>query len=197
MTTGKVVLGKVPFNLPTAGVNTVIMVGTDGKNPTRLPKEVSGIPGNEDATSLIFLHASAKPAFNRESYRVIWDQEDTADLLGWYEVVYEDGFVVTIPIRYGMNILEWAWDKRGSAADYCYGADAVALGGAEHNRITFFGYEWINPRPGKIITEVRLKGTTNFRSAPRGFINGYGPVIPNNSVILKAISAVMKRAEGR
>jgi hypothetical protein len=42
--------------------------------------------------------------------------------------------------------------------------------------------------------EVRLKGTTTFRgAAPQGFSSDYGPVIPKNAVILKAISVVKKR----
>ena len=193
MQTGPTSLGKLSFDLTTSGSNTAVMVGTDGKESTGLPKEVSGIPVGEDATSLIFLHASAKPAFNRESYRLIWDQDDTADLLGWYEVVYEDGFVITIPIRYGVNIQEWNWDKRTSAQDYCYGADAVPAGGSENNRITFFAYEWTNPRLGKVIKEIRLKGTTGFRGAPRGFTDDYGPPIQSNGIILKAISVVKRR----
>lgn len=191
--TGPAALGKLSFQLPASGANTAILVAAEGKESTGLAKEVSGIPVGEDATSLIFLHASAKPAFNRESYRLIWDQDDTADLLGWYEVVYEDGFVITVPIRYGVNIQEWNWDKRTSAQDYCYGADAVPLGGADGNRITFFAYEWTNPRLGKVIKEVRLKGTTGFRGAPRGFTDDYGPPIANNGVILKAISIVKRR----
>ncbi len=191
--TGPAAFGKLSFDLAASGANTAVIAATDGRDNSGLPKEVSGIPVGQDATSLIFLHASAKPAFNRESYRVIWDQDDTADLLGWYEVVYEDGFVATIPIRYGVNIQEWNWDKRTAAGDYCYGADAVPLGGAENRRITFFAFEWPNPRPGKVIKEVRLKGTTGFRGASRGFNDDYGPTIPNNAVILKAISVVKRR----
>jgi hypothetical protein len=42
--------------------------------------------------------------------------------------------------------------------------------------------------------EVRLKGTTALRgAAPQGFSSDYGPVIPKNAVILKAISVVKKR----
>jgi hypothetical protein len=190
--TGSATFGKLSFDLAASGANTAAIAATDGADSTGLPKEVA-IPVGQDVTSLIFLHASAKPAFNRESFRLIWDQDDTADLLGWYEVVYEDGFVTTIPIRYGVNIQEWNWDKRTATGDYCYGADAVPLGGPENRRITFFAYEWTNPRLGKAIKEVRLKGTTGFRGAPRGFTDSYGPAIPNNAVILKAISAVKKR----
>ena len=189
MKTGTVTAGKVPFEFAESGGKTAVIVGTDGKESSGLAKEATVAIG-EDATSLIFLHASAKPAANRESFRLIWDQDDTADLLGWYEVVYEDGFVSTIPIRYGVNIQEWNWDKRTSGNDYCYGADAVDAG----NGITLFAFEWTNPRPGKTITEVRLKGTAGFRGPDPGFTNDYGPVIPTNGVILKAVSVVKKRA---
>jgi hypothetical protein len=193
MKTGKIVAGNVPFDLGAADGKAAIFVAADGKESSGLPKEVGGIRIGEDATSLVFLHASAKPASNREEYRVLWDPDDTADLLGSYEVVYEDGFVATIPIRYGVNIQEWNWDKRESANDYCYGADAVDAGGTENNRITLFAFEWTNPRLGKVIKEVRLKGTSGFRGADPGFTNDYGPVISNNAVILKAISVVKKR----
>jgi hypothetical protein len=124
---------------------------------------------------------------------LIWDQPDTADLLGWYEVVYEDGFVITVPIRYGVNILEWNWDERVSANDYCYNADALEVGGRGARRVTFFVYEWVNPRLGKVVEEVRLKGTTGFRGGSDEFNNDMGPVIASNAVILAALSMVKKR----
>ena len=116
--------------------------------------------------------------------------DDTADMLGWYEVVYEDGFVTTVPIRYGVNILEWDWQKRTSPNAYCYGADAVEL---PSKNATFFAFEWTNPRLGKVIREVRLRGTEGFRGGDPDFTNDYGPVIANNGVILGAITAVAKR----
>ena len=45
------------------------------------------------------------------SYRYIHNFPDTADLLGWYEVVYDDGFVETVPVRFGWNILPLSWGK--------------------------------------------------------------------------------------
>jgi len=194
MQSGKVSLGKVPFDLSDNGQKAVVVVGTEGTSKTGLAKESGDIAIGMDATSLIFLHAAARPATNKESFRLIYDQADTADLLGWYEVVYADGFVTTIPIRYGVNIQEWKWAVRGSARDYCYGADPVAIGGAGGKAVTFFAYEWTNPRLGKTIASVRLKGTTGFRGGDPDFINGFGPVIPNNAVYLKAISAVKKRS---
>ncbi len=191
--TGTIHLNNIPFDLKAANGMDSIVVGTDGKSGTKLPKAVTGIPIAVAPTSLIFLHAAAKPASNKESFRLIWDQGDTADLLGWYEVVYEDGFVTTIPIRYGVNILEWNWGQRVSYNDYCYGADAVAVGSDSTMGITFFAMEWINPRLGKIIREIHLKGTTGFRGGSDEYDNEWGPVIESNAVILKAISMVQKR----
>jgi hypothetical protein len=192
MKTGTAALGNVPFALAVDRGKTAVVVGTDGTEKTGLPREAT-VKIGEDATSLVFLHAAARPATNKESYRLLFDQDDTADLLGWYEVVYEDGFVTTIPIRYGVNIQEWNWEKRTAARDYCYGADAVPAGGSGNGAITFFAFEWKNPRLGKAIREIRLRGTTGFRGGDPGFTNSFGPVIPSNAVILKAISVVKKR----
>jgi hypothetical protein len=194
MATGTIQLNNIPFDLKSANGMDFIVVGTDGKRATNLPKAVTSVLIGAAPTSLIFLHAAAKPASNKESFRLIWDQEDTADLLGWYEVVYEDGFVTTIPIRYGVNIMEWNWDQRVSYKDYCYGADAVSVGSDSTNGVTFFALEWINPRLGKVIREIRLKGTTGFRGGSDRYDNEWGQVIKSNAVILKAISMVQKRS---
>jgi hypothetical protein len=189
MKTGLVRQGNLTFDLGSNSVKSLVTVGTDMKSGEL--KEAS-VKIGEDATSLVFLHASARAATNKESFRLLFDQDDTADMLGWYEVVYEDGFVTTIPIRYGVNIAEWNWSIRISARDYCYEADAVPMGGAGIP-ITFFAFEWKNPRLGKRIEEIRLKGTTGFRGGDSDFTNNFGPVIPGNAVVLKAISVVKKR----
>lgn len=195
MTTGVLHSNKVPFKLISLNNRCAILVGTEGKEPLDLPRTVAGIPVGEAPISLIFLHASAKPASNRESTRLIWDQQDTADLLGWYEVVYQDGFVTTIPIRYGVNILEWNWAQRKSAYDYCYSADPLEIGKEPADAVTFFAYEWKNPRLGKVIEEIRLKGTKGFRGGSDEFNNEYGPVVGSNAVLLRALSMVRKRTD--
>jgi hypothetical protein len=87
---------RIRFDLKRVNGMRAVAVGSKGKEGTGLPDAVTGITVGESPTSLLFLHASARRAKNRSSYRLIWDQPDTADLLGWYEVVYEDGFVTTI-----------------------------------------------------------------------------------------------------
>ena len=160
--------------------------------------DLSGMrTGGLDATSLIFLHACALPATNKEPYRLIWDMHDSADLLGWYEVVYEDGLPELIPIRYGVHILEWNWRRSSHRGAYCYGADEVSCSRSGELPISFFALEWTSPRLGKVIREVNLKGPKGFRGAAPGFENNFGKVIPNNAVILKAISYVKERGTAK
>ena len=168
-------LGNIRFTMSRKDRGVAVVAGTDGKKSSGLP-EAPPVRIGEDATSLIFLHASAKAASKPDTYYLIWDPEDSADLLGWYEIVYEDGFTTTVPIRYGVNIAEWNWDQRTSSRDYCYGADPIPVGGAQPDRVTLFAFEWTNPRLGKVIKEVRLKGTTGFRGADTDFSNNWGPV---------------------
>jgi len=189
MRTGRIRMGNRVFDLGSAGASggsAMVMVGTEGKTPNRLPREVQGIRIGEDATSLIFLHACAQPATNKEAYRLIWDMRDSADLLGWYEVVYEDGLPEIIPIRYGVNILEWNWRRHPRRGAYCYGADEVSCSRSGENPISFFALEWTSPRLGQVIREVNLKGSKGFRGAVQGFENYLGNVIPNNAVMLRS-----------
>ena len=193
--TGKIASGNQVFELAQSreGRETV-MVGAEGQKPNPLPREIAGIRLGVDATSLLFLHACAVPATNKEAYRLIWDFPDSADLLGWYEVVYEDGLPEVIPIRYGINILEWNWGTSKPSGSYCYGADLISCGEHDGKPITFFALEWTSPRLGKVIQEIRLKGSTRFRGAVPGFENSFGEVIPNNAVMLKAISYTRARS---
>jgi hypothetical protein len=196
MQSGRVMLGSKVFDLASpddVSGKGVAVAGCEGKTPNPLPREVRGIQIGEDATSLIFLHACARRATNKEAYRLIWDMRDSADLLGWYEVVYDDGLPELIPIRYGVNILEWNWRRQPRRGAYCYGADEVACGRNSESPISFFAFEWTSPRLGQVIREVNLKGTQGFRGAVQGFENAFGKVIPNNAVMLKAISFVKKR----
>ncbi len=143
--------------------------------------EATGIAIGEDASSLIFLHASEKPAVNDFAYRHIFNFDDTADLLGHYEILYEDGLVETVPIRYGVNILERSWGAGRNPRSYCYGADAVETADG-----TYFAFEWVNPRFGKAIKQVTLRLSSGFRSSQ-------GKMPDPNAVLLRGISLVKQR----
>jgi hypothetical protein len=196
MTRGRITLGNKVFALdatPSSGANAVITAGTEGRERSPLPREVGGIKIGADVTSLIFLHACARPAANRKAYRLIWDPMDSADLLGSYEIVFDDGFIDVVPIRYGINILEWNWSRLEHSGTYCYDADVVNCAELGASPVTFFAYEWANPRLGKVIKEARLKGSTKFRGAVPGFENRFGKIISSNAIMLKAISYVPRR----
>ena len=181
--------GWKEFMLSAAASETdpfALAVATRGTEDTSLPLQSGAIPINEDPSSILFLHACARPAGNIAGHFMICNFPDCADQLGWYEVVYADGFVATVPIRYAVNILEWHWARESGGGNLCWQADPVDCGADASAPVTFFAWEWLNPRFGKVIREIRLRGT-------EGFVNAHGEPIPSNAVVLRALSLVKKR----
>jgi len=182
--TGNVNSGNIIFRLdsPATNGNRAIVVGSQKKGT--VSASVNGIVINKDINSIIFLHACAKAGSNEKAYRMIYNFDETAELLGWYEIIYEDGFVETIPIRYGLNILDWSWRQRimknkkiydENSQKYAYDARAVSCSKENSDAITFFSFEWKNPRYGKKIAEINLRSLNNKKS-------------DDNAIILLAIS---------
>ena len=204
---GMVSSGTRVFNLSgpsaTSG-DCAIAVGSVGVGENPLPNEVKKISIGEDVSSLIFLHASALPSGNQKAYFNIPNFFDTADLLGFYEILYKDGFRIIVPVQYGVNILEWnpggensldkMEGKTGSPQNaYCYRADPISCSSNEKdNPITFYAYEWVNPRFGKIIKEVRLYGTIDYQATQAAGNPKTNPMT-SNAILLTAISKVKKR----
>jgi hypothetical protein len=200
--TGEVRVGKKVFTLPNQSGKNAVVVGMESQENNPLPPANEGIAVGEDVSSLIFLHAAARPASNEKAYFFLHNFQETADLLGWYEIVYEDGFIETVPVRYGVNIM--TWDIRHGKEmpgytgrqvhpqnQYAYEADAVKIAAdADGSPVWFFAWEWKNPRFGKKIREIKLKGTQQFRGV-RG--KSMEPV-DNNAIILLAVSAVQVRS---
>jgi hypothetical protein len=206
---GKVQNRTKVFNLvSTANTpsNCAIAVGSIGKGINLLPSKVEGIKVNEDVSSLIFLQACALPSENQKAYFNIPDFFDTADLLGWYEIVYEDGLKSIVPIQYGVNIMEWnpgseaRLDRNegetGSPQNvYCYQADPVnCSSGSAVNPVTLFAFEWVNPRYGKKIKEVNLCGSVNYQATQTDYGKPVYEPMKSNAVILAGITKVKKRA---
>jgi hypothetical protein len=131
---GPVSLGRILFDV--AGP---LVVGVSGSKPAQWPRESDAIPIGEDPSSIIFLHTAAQRARDTMAYRQIFNFPDTSDLLGWYEVVYEDGYIATVPVRYGVNISNWQRPEKGGWA-WCYSADAVNLAKGERPAV-FYAYE--------------------------------------------------------
>jgi hypothetical protein len=173
---GRVGSGRLVFDLADAGRKSAVVAETSspqGPPPVRIGQDVS---------SLIFLHTLARPAQSVQGYDSIWDFADSADLLGWYEIEYQDGLVVTVPLRYGWNIADWQ-NRRGRVP---YQSDAVQA----RPGIRLYALEWTNPRLGKVVKELRLKGS-------QGFVNAAGKAIPPNAVALAAVSVVPRRLKAK
>ena len=185
--------------------NALVAVGVYGAEKNPLIQDVKGIKIDEDVSSLIFLHACALPAGNQKSYFDIYNTFDTSDLLGWYEVVYEDGYKEVIPIQYGVNILEWnpggdksldnAEGDTGSAQNaYCYAADIVNCSSDMiKNPIKFYSYEWVNKRFGKKILQVNMMGSKDYQAVQPVYDQVVTEPLPSNAIMLLGISKVQKR----
>lgn len=182
---GTLTTGHKLFNLSPVEANGKKAVVVTNQKSESKTGSVQGIELNKDANSIIFLHACAKVGSNKKAYDVIYNFAETAELLGWYEIVYEDGFIETIPIRYGVNILDWTWKKRivtnvptkvkDAQEKYAYEAQAVECSADNSTPVTFFAYEWENTRYGKQIRQI------NLRSVAAGKNN-------TNAIILLAVS---------
>ncbi len=178
--------GNKVFDLVNASENSgkcAVVVATGGQ---RTESEAAAIPLGDDISSIIFLHACSLPRQNDSAFEETWDNADTADLLGYYRFVFEDGLEETAPIRYGVNILEAGWGKQPSPRNVAWQADLVDCGSSPEGRTTFFAFEWVNPRFGKPIKEVRLEGISGFK-------NSEGKPIADNTIILLGMSVVGKR----
>ena len=177
--------GKI-FNLVNAsehGGRRAIAIACGGQRNE--PGAVS-IPLGDDVSSVLFLQACALPRQNVSAFEETWDNADTADLLGFYRFTFEDGLVETAPVRYGVNILEAGWGKQPSPRNLAWQADLVDCGSSPEQRVTFFAFEWINPRFGKRVKEIRLEGTSGFKDSE-------GKTVSDNAIILLGMSVVRKR----
>jgi hypothetical protein len=62
-----------------------------------------------------------------------------------------------------------------------------------NNPITFYAFEWVNPRYGKIIKEVNLHGTVNYQALQQDYGKPVTEPMKSNAILLAGISKVKKR----
>jgi hypothetical protein len=203
---GEVTRGRKVFNLynsENASAKCAIAAGTESLFKNSLSNKAEPIPINEDVSSLIFLHAAALPAGNQKAYFNIPDMFDSPDLLGWYEIIYEDGFKDIIPVQYGVNILEWnpggeksldtlEGETGAPQKAYCYEADPFNCS-KDTTNIKFLAYEWTNKRFGKVIKTVNLYGSSHYQALQQDYGQVVTKPMENNAILLVAISKVKKR----
>ena len=92
------------------------------------------------------VHAGDSTFFPRES----------SELLGVYDVVFEDALVLEADVRYAENV--GAWDA-GLGGMVYHARNIVAGKLPDGSRLVVWGYEWINPRPDIVIRTIRCRGT--------------------------------------
>src|SRR5690348_11234218 len=109
--------------------------------------------------------------------RICWAGTKCVTKMAWLK---------TVPVRYGVNILEAGWGTGHVSGNLVYEAELADCGEPGRDRITFFAYEWINPRPGIRIREIRLKGSSAFQ-------NVTAHRAPQNTIMLAGVSVVTKR----
>jgi hypothetical protein len=196
---GTKTMGNIIFELPGPCTGSpqlcAAVVRNAGSTGSRASLSES-IPVGLDVSSLVFLHTCA--------YR-----SDQDDLLGWYRVIYEDGFETLVPLLYGVNIREWhVWGNHpetgkpdpcltdlpdtGDGA-LCYEADLVNCSGNKGKEMNFYAYEWRNPRFGIKIREIRLEGSGYRTRSEKLSTVRDGKLIENNAVALIALSCTTKR----
>jgi len=184
---GRVGLNEKQFELSENPDQSAVVVGVKGIGDSPFEKQAKGIVIGRDVSSLIFLHASIKNGIIGGAHCAPYNPYHTTELLGWYEVVYEDGFIETIPIQYGVNIREYTSEEN------CYYSDAISIGDK-----TFYAFEWKNKRFGEKIKTVNLMGTENARRHVRSSCfesKAEFEPIPSNGLILLGLSVVEVREE--
>ncbi|MDH5603916.1 MAG: hypothetical protein OEY51_08250, partial [Cyclobacteriaceae bacterium] len=65
--------------------------------------------------------------------------------------------------------------------------------GGRDKSLTFFAYEWTNPRYGKVIKEVNLHGSENYQALTQDYGKPVTEPMAGNAVMLLAISKVKKQ----
>jgi hypothetical protein len=133
------------------GRSAVVVARRPGEAPMRVPLPVRG-----RWASLVFVH-SATGAGRPEVHA--GDQthfpRESSELLGFYEIRYEDGLVAAHEIRYGETVGRW---DAGLALPLYFARPLVAGRLPDGRADVVWASEWANPRPDVPIASVTLVG---------------------------------------
>ena len=174
LTGGSAVFNGVPVRLPSGKGKGAVVVSRPGEK-SRYPVAVEGIPVKGNYVSLVFLQVAAK-AGSRPVHAgdATMYPRDSADQLGGYEIVYENGQKDFAVIRYGENV--GAWDQGLSAM--FYHARSIVTGTLPDGRpLVVWGLEWVNPRPEIAIAQVNMLGIRGRTRPGRAYIEGVFPIL--------------------
>lgn len=151
---GKLALGEqtlegVKFKI---GENFIQLAGTQ---QPQLPAEVKGIKVGQKLAKLHLLHSTG------------WFTDD-GTIIGEYVVTWEDDTTVTIPMRYGKDLLDWWFDDSSpepSEAKVAWkGENAKAQ--AAGKKIRLYLATWENPKPDLKVKSIDLSSTKETACEP-------------------------------
>ena len=142
--TGRQVLGGVPFDIidPSAGDGRSCLVLHAPEHGEAFPKQVTGIPVARKAGTLHFLVSSA------------WSQAaKDGDAIAEIAVHHEDGSSAIIPVRYGLDVIDWFYQPRRleNAVPAWIGANDV------RDPIAVYRFAWQNPSPQTAIRALDIR----------------------------------------
>ena len=119
--------------------------------PPNLPSAVSGIPLNQRADALFFLHTA--------KYLKGWappkDGDQTPPVMFKYVVHYADGTTVDVPIRYDLQVGNWIAQNPQGLKEAAL-AWAAPFNDKSNDQGAVYQYQWINPHPDLIIATIDL-----------------------------------------
>jgi hypothetical protein len=151
--------GKLPAGEQTfAGVKFKIgpkYIHLGGTMAPEMPAKVEGIKAGRTVTKLHVLHGTG------------WSTDDDA-VIGGYVVTYEDGTSVTIPIRYGKEVLDWWYDDSSpepSAAKVAWKGE-YKKAQAANKKVRLYLLKWENPKSDKKVKTIDFTNKKDSVCAP-------------------------------
>jgi hypothetical protein len=126
-----------------------------GTQRTDLPTKVEGIKVGRKLAKLHFLHSTG------------WFTDD-GTIIGEYTVTWQDDTTVTIPMRYGKDLLDWWFDDSSPEPSEA----KVAWKGENKNaqaagkKIRLYRTTWENPKPDLKVKSIDLSSTNETACEP-------------------------------
>ncbi len=149
-------LQSIPHPALHSGIHTQVILDAGGFDPdTAVEGGVFAVDCKAD--TLVFAHTASHPY-----RRLLWTQ---LDVIADYQITYEDGSQILIPITYAGNIFHWNRRQSEPFDNMFYrhnGYSAVWYADGEEFRLPdgriacIYHWEWINPHPQRTIREIAV-----------------------------------------
>jgi hypothetical protein len=124
-------------------------------NLPEMPEKIEGIKVEQKFTKLHILHATG------------WNVDDDATI-GEYTITWDDETSITIPIRYGKDVLDWWADDttpEPTEAKVAWKGENEATKKAK-KKIRLYLTTWENPKPEKKVAKIDFTTTKQTMAAP-------------------------------